>query len=212
MGNAINTPAKDFFTVINERQSVRKYDPNVSISKEELREIIELAGKAPSAWNLQHWHFVIIHGKEAQQRLYPIAYHQQQIVDASAVIAVLGDLEANRNIDAVYDPLVNEGGMSTEIKERIAQQIEAAYKNKQYVRDAAFSNASLAAMQLMLAATAKGWATCPIGGFNAEQFKQEFHISDRYIPVMLITIGKSIAPARRTTRLPIEAITTWVER
>lgn len=212
MVNTISTPVKDFFTVINERQSVRKYDPNVSISKEELRDIIKMAGKAPSAWNLQHWHFVIIHGKEAQQRLYPIANHQQQIVDASAVIAVLGDLEANKNTDAVYDPLVHEGAMSQEIKERIAQQIEAAYKNKQYARDAAFNNASLAAMQLMLAATAKGWATCPIGGFNAEQFKQEFRIPDRYIPIMLITIGKSVAPARRSTRLPIETITTWVER
>ncbi|BDG48251.1 nitroreductase family protein [Parageobacillus sp. KH3-4] len=212
MVNTISTPAKDFFAVIDERQSVRKYDPNVSISKEELRDIIEMAGKAPSAWNLQHWHFVIIHGKEAQQRLYPIANHQQQVVDASAVIAVLGDLEAYKNTDAVYDSLVNEGAMSQEIKERIAQQIEAAYRNKQYARDAAFNNASLAAMQLMLVATAKGWATCPIGGFNAEQFKQEFHIPERYIPIMLITIGKSVAPARRTTRLPIETITTWIER
>jgi nitroreductase len=212
MSNTTTTSGKDFFTVINERKSARKYDPNVSISKEELRDIIEIAGKAPSAWNLQHWHFVVIHGKAAQQRLYPIAYHQQQILDASAVIAVLGDLEANRNTDAVYGPLVQQGQMPKETKERIAQQIEMAYTNKQYARDAAFENAALAAMQLMLAATAKGWATCPIGGFDVNQFKQAFRISDRYIPVMLITVGKSIAPAHRTTRLPVETITTWVEQ
>jgi nitroreductase len=212
MISTTTTSGKDFFTVINERKSVRKYDPNVSISKEELRDIIEIAGKAPSAWNLQHWHFVVIHGKSAQQRLYPIAYHQQQILDASAVIAVLGDLEANQNTDAVYDPLVQQGQMSKETKEQIAQQIEMAYTDKQYVRDAAYLNAALAAMQLMLAATAKGWATCSIGGFDVNQFKRAFHISDRYIPIMLITIGKSIAPAHRTTRLPVEAITTWVEQ
>ncbi|MBA2874221.1 nitroreductase family protein [Thermaerobacillus caldiproteolyticus] len=204
--------AKDFFTVVDERQSIRKYDPTVTISKEELSDIIKTACKAPSAWNLQHWHFVVIRGKEAQQRLLPIAYNQQQIVDSSAVIAVLGDLEANENTDAVYDPLVNEGHMTKEVKEILAGQIKSAYENKQYARDAAFSNASLAAMQLMLAATAKGWATCAIGGFNAEQFMSEFNISKRYVPVMLITVGKSIAPAHRSTRLPLETITTWIEK
>ncbi|ANB59767.1 nitroreductase family protein [Anoxybacteroides amylolyticum] len=201
---------KDFLTVVNERQSIRKYNPDVIISKEELAEIIEIAGKAPSAWNLQHWHFLVIHGKEAQQRLLPIAYNQQQIVDASAVIAILGDLEANQNTDAVYDQLVQMGAITKEVKETLAQQIETAYKNKQYARDAALSNASLAAMQLMLAATAKGWSTCPIGGFDAEKFVAEFQIPSRYIPVMLITIGKSSAPAHRSTRLPVEATTTWV--
>lgn len=202
---------KDFFAVVDERQSIRKYDPNATISKEELKEILEIAGKAPSAWNLQHWHFFVIHGKEAQQRLLPIAYNQQQIIDASAVIAVLGDLEANRNTDAVYDPLVKSGHMTSEVKETLAQQIAAAYENKQDARDAAFSNASLAAMQLMLAATAKGWGTCPIGGFDAEKFIAEFQVPSRYIPVMLITIGKSNAPAHRSTRLPVDVATTWVE-
>ncbi|MBB5323890.1 nitroreductase [Anoxybacillus tepidamans] len=203
---------KDFFAVVDERQSIRKYDANITISKEELRNILETASKAPSAWNLQHWHFFVIHGKEAQRRLLPIAYNQQQIVDASAVIAVLGDLEANRNTDTVYEPLVKAGYMTNEVKETLAQQIAVAYENKQYARDAALSNASLAAMQLMLAATAKGWGTCPIGGFDAEKFVAEFQVPSRYIPVMLITIGKSSAPAHRSTRLPVEAITTWVEK
>jgi nitroreductase len=200
-----------FFSLIEERKSVRKYDPAVSISKEELIEILEAAGKAPSAWNLQHWHFVIIQGKEAQQRLLPIAYNQQQIVDASAVVAVLGDLKANENTDLVYNPLVEQGFMTQEIKETLANQIAQAYKNKQYARDAAFSNASLAAMQLMLAAKAKGWDTCPIGGFDTEQFVKQFNISDRYVPVMLITIGKAAAPAHKSLRLPVTKLTTWVE-
>jgi nitroreductase len=202
---------KDVFTVINERHSVRKYNPSVEISENELKEIIEAAGKAPSAWNLQNWHFVIIKGEKAQNRLLPIANNQQQIVEASAVVAVLGDLEAHKNIDAVYNPLVEAGYMKAEIKETLAGQIINAYQNSQYARDAAFSNASLAAMQLMLAAKAKGWDTCPIGGFNPEQFSSEFNIPNRYIPIMLITIGKAAAPAHKSTRLPVETIATWIK-
>lgn len=202
---------KDLFAVIEERKAIRHYDPNATISKEELRTLLAAAVKAPSAWNLQPWHFLVIHGKEAQRRLSPIAYGQQQIVDASAVVVVLGDLEANRNTDAVYDPLVREGTMTEEVKRQLAGQIEAAYANRQYARDAAFQNASFAAMQLMLAATAKGWATCPIGGFDPERLREEFHVPDRYVPTLLITIGKAAAPAHHSIRLPLEAVSTWVE-
>ncbi|CUA79052.1 nitroreductase family protein [Anoxybacillus suryakundensis] len=197
-------------SIIEQRQSVRKYDPTASISKEQLIKLLQLAGKAPSAWNLQHWHFVAIYGKEAQQKLLPIAYNQQQIVDASAVVAVLGDLEANKKTDAVYDPLVAAGKMTKEVKETLAKQIEQAYTNRQYARDAAFSNASLAAMQFMLAAKAEGFDTCAIGGFDTQAFMEAFHIPHRYIPVMLITIGKASAPAHPSSRLSIEEITTWV--
>lgn len=198
-------------SIIEQRQSVRKYDPNTSISKEQLTKILQLTTKAPSAWNLQHWHFVVISGKEAQQKLLPIAYNQQQIVDASAVVAVLGDLQANKKIDAVYDPLVAQGKMTKEVKETLAKQIEGAYTNAQYARDAALTNASLAAMQLMLVAKAEGFDTCAIGGFDPQALMKEFHISDRYIPVMLITIGKASAPAYPSLRLPVDEVTTWVE-
>ena len=211
--SAVTTPlTKDLFAVIDERKATRQYDANATISKDELRAIVAAAVKAPSAWNLQPWHFLIIHGKEAQRRLQPIAYGQQQIIDASAVVVVLGDLEANRNTHAVYDPLVREGMMMEEVKQQLAKQIEEAYATEQYARDAAFQNTSFAAMQLMLAATAKGWATCPIGGFSPDRLREEFHISNRYVPTLLITIGKASAPAHHSIRLPIESVSTWVEQ
>ncbi len=43
-----------------------------------------------------------------------------------------------------------------------------------------FFNASLAAMQLMLAAKATGWDTCAIGGFNPQALTEEFNVSSRY--------------------------------
>ena len=85
-------------------------------------------------------------------------------------------------------------------------QVEKAYQNDRFARDEAFLNAGFAAMQLMLAAKAKGYDTCPIGGFNREKFVEEFRVPDRYAPVMLITIGKAAAPARPTTRLPLDQV------
>jgi nitroreductase len=204
------TYSEDLLTVINNRASVRHYDPTVKISEDELSEILTFTTKAPSAWNLQHWYFTVFKSEESKQKLLPIAYNQSQIVDSSAVIAILGDLEADKNIDLVYDPLVEAGFMTTEIKDTLAGQISRAYTDKGFARDAAFSNASLAAMQLMLAAKAKGFDSCAIGGFNKVQLMEEFNISDRYVPIMLISIGKAVKQAHQSTRLDLSKVSTWL--
>ncbi|MCA1059715.1 nitroreductase family protein [Rossellomorea aquimaris] len=202
---------ENFFQVVDERRSTKVYDPQVEIPREELVSLLETAGKAPSAWNLQQWKFLVFDQKEVQERLLPIAYHQQQVQDASAVVAILGDLEANKNIDPVFDPAIEKGEMTAEIKEVLKKQIDGAYSRDEYPRDAAFSNASLAAMQFMLAAKAKGWDTCPIGGFNPAALVSEFNVSERYIPIMLITIGKPLQQARKSDRLDIRNLIDWAE-
>jgi nitroreductase len=209
---ALNTIEQtNFFTVIKERKSIRDYNPEETISNEELTEILEAASNAPSAWNLQHWKFMVFKGADVQKELLPIAYNQQQIVDTSAVVAILGDLEANKNADAVYNPLVEAGMMKQKAKEALLNNINGAYNNEQFRRDAAFNNASLAAMQLMLAAKAKGWDTCAMGGFNVSKFVEEYDVEDRYVPVMLISIGKAARPSHNTPRFPVEKMTEWVK-
>jgi nitroreductase len=44
-------------------------------------------------------------------------------------------------------------------------------------------------MTLMIAAQAKGLATGPMIGFDPAGVKREFNIADRYVPVMLLTVG-----------------------
>lgn len=196
--------------VLKERASVKEYDKDAVITKEELTELLEITTQAPSAWNLQHWHFQVFHSDEAKAALLPVAFNQKQIIDSSAVIAVLGDLKANENGEDVYAELAEQGNITEEIKQTLLGQINGAYQNDQFARDSAFLNASLAAMQLMLAAKAKGYDTCAIGGFNKEQFAKEFDVSERFVPVMLISIGKAVKPAHKSNRLPVSKVSTWL--
>ncbi|KOO50549.1 nitroreductase family protein [Priestia koreensis] len=202
--------SKDFFEVVSSRTSIREYDPAKKPSKQDLTEILEATVKSPSAWNLQHWHFMVITDSNALERLLPIAYNQRQVVDSGAVIAVLGDLEANKNVDDVYNPLVEAGHMTSEVKDILAGQINGAYQNGVFARDAAYSNASLAAMTLMHAAKAKGFDTCAMGGFNAQKFIEEFKVEDRFVPVMLLSVGTAAKEAHASDRLPLDQVTTWI--
>nr|WP_155614655.1 nitroreductase family protein [Paenibacillus validus] len=188
--------AEQFLT---SRRSVRQYQKGLVLSDAELNEILELASRAPSSWNLQHWRYLVVREQANKEKLLKIAFGQQQVADAAAVIIVLGDLEANKVTSKVYEKA------APEIRDLMVKQVDGAYANNPgLARDEAIRNASLAAMQLMLAAKAKGYDTVPMGGYNKDALISEFQIPDRYVPVVMIPIGKAEKEGRATDRLPLE--------
>ncbi|PFH81347.1 nitroreductase family protein [Bacillus sp. AFS088145] len=201
---------EQFFEMIKERNSTRVFDSSTEISSSEITELLDAAMTAPSAWNLQHWKFVVFHGENAQGKLLPVAYNQAQIKDASCVIAVLADTQSAKNVDLVFGPAVEAGFMTQEAKDKLKANVEGAYATEQRNREQGILNSSLAGMQLIMAASAKGWNTCAIGGFNEQAFKETFLTDDRYIPTMLIAIGKEKVPGHHTTRFSAKEMSIWI--
>ncbi|MFK0525486.1 nitroreductase family protein [Paenibacillus illinoisensis] len=191
--------------VINERHSVKKYESGFVMPEEDLTAILTAASEAPSAWNLQHWKFLVIESEADKAKLLPIAYGQSQITESSVTIAVLGDLEANRNA-VIYDQAVEAGHLKPEIRDALVGQINGAYQSQQTARDEAIRNASFASQNIMLAARSLGYDTCPMGGYNPQQLIETFNIPPRYIPTLLITVGKAAQPARPAGRFPLSDV------
>ena len=201
----------DFITVAKERRSVRQYDAEYVMTEEEIREILEIAIQAPSSSNLQPWRFLVIQDKQTQQELLPIANNQQQIVDASAVIAVLADIEGYKNAERIYGELVNKGIMKNEIKEPYVASILHNYGNfsAEKALSVAMIDGGLVSMQIMLAAKAKGYDTVPMGGFDEAKFVEAFNVPENFKPVMLISLGKGTKAGFEKVRLPLDSILTW---
>ncbi|WP_432775894.1 nitroreductase family protein [Brevibacillus gelatini] len=193
--------------VMEARHSVRKYDPNATIPQGDLNEILRLAASAPSSWNLQHWRFLVVTDPAIKQKLLPIAYNQQQVVDAYATIIILGDLEAYKSARPVYDAALEKGYVTEQVRDTLIGQIEAAYNNNpEIARDEAIRNSSYAAMQLMLAAKAKGYDTCPMGGYDRDALIKELNIPSRYIPTLMLSLGKASEQAHPTARFGLDEL------
>lgn len=197
-----------FTQMILDRHSVRRYKKGAGIPDAELLQILDVARYAPSAWNLQHWRLAVIKEQADKETLFPIANSQKQILDSAVTVAVLGDLQANRNAKAVYTQLAEAGGMSNELATRQIANINHVYdtRGEHFGRDHAMLNAGLISMQLMLAAKALGYDSVPMTGFDAAAFSQAFNIDSRYIPAMLISIGISDEPPHQSPRLPLEEL------
>ncbi|CEG25523.1 nitroreductase family protein [Bacillus sp. B-jedd] len=198
--------------VIRDRRSVRKYDPSFKISDGEIIDILQEATLAPSSSNLQPWKFLIIKDEETKKELRGIAYNQEQVETASAVIAVLGDTEMYRNAEKVYSSAYEAGYMDEATMARMIENTNRTYPNapRENRENIASYDAGLVSMQLMLIAKARGYDTVPMGGFNKAQFTERFEIDERYTPIVLIALGKAAAPGHPTTRLSIEDVVQFV--
>lgn len=205
--------SQDFHQVVKERHSVRYYDPSVKMTKAELEEILHEATLAPSSSNLQPWRFLVIEDHALKEKLLPVAFNQKQVVDASAVIAVFGDLKWYERGEQIYSASVDAGYMTEEVKQQFVGTAENVYRNMDEARKKSIVHidGGLVSMQLMLSARARGYDTVPMGGFDGVKFKEAFNVPEHYENIMLIAIGKAAQPGRPTVRLPLDQIVSWNE-
>lgn len=207
------TKTNDFTEILTGRRSIRKYDPSVKISKEEMTEILTEATLAPSSVNMQPWRFLVIDSEEGKATLAPLAkFNQLQVETSSAMIAVFGDLKNFDNAEEIYSTAVERGYMPAEVKEDQMQKLSAYFStvSPEVMKDTVLIDGGLVSMQLMLAARAHGYDTCPIGGFEKDKIAETFGLDkERYVPVMLISIGKAADSGYKSVRLPIDKIAQW---
>lgn len=193
--------------VIKERTSTKKYDKTKTLSEAEIKELISYAVEAPSSFDIQHWRFVAITKPEDKTRLKAVSYNQQQVEDAAVTFIVLGDLRGYEKTGLIWDRAVENGLAPKEVRDYIVNAAQSYAENEQMSRDEAIRSGSLAAMTLMLAAKSRGLSSGPMVGFEPDALKREFGISDRYLPVMLVTVGYA-APGnhQRMYRLPVDDV------
>jgi nitroreductase len=196
------------------RRSIRKYDPNLKISKEELTEILEKAMRAPSSMNMQSYRFFIVESKEAKEKLRPVLYgNHLQLDTSSQMICIFTDLKKFELAEKIFDKAVDSGLMPEEVREKQLRSISNMVDNlsENSIEKTGWLDAGLMAMQLMHIAREHGYDTCSIGGFRHEEIADALGIDKkRYKPVMLLSIGKKAEDGYPSVRLDVDDITKWL--
>lgn len=204
----------DFQAILKGRRSIRQFDESVKISKEEMTNILQDTITAPSSVNMQPWRFVVAESSTAKEKLTPLVrFNQNQNNTSSAMILIFGDLKNFDYSEQIYGTAVEQGLMPAEVKEQQLSVLTPLYKQipADKMKETVLIDGSLAAMQLMLIARTYGYETSPIGGFERDQLAAAFDLDpQRYVPVMIVAIGKGLDAGYPSYRLPVADITTWV--
>lgn len=181
----------DVFEAIEQRRSVKKFDPAHRMTDEEFRKLMELAMLSPTAFNIQNWRFVEVRDPELRRQIREVAWNQAQVTDASVLIVICADLKAWEK-----DPARYWRHAAPEVQQLLVGMIDAYYRGKDQVqRDEAMRSCGIAAQTIMLAAKALGYDTCPMDGFDFDAVAKLIHLPPDHVISMMVAVGRVLEPA-----------------
>ncbi|KGG84167.1 nitroreductase family protein [Comamonas thiooxydans] len=179
--------------LIEQRISANRFDDSHSLADAEIARLVQLATRAPTAYNLQNWRFIAMRTPAAKARLRALAQDQAKVQEAAVCFIVCGVLADPEALAERLQPFVDGGFMPAAMAQGWLQAAQQQYASAQAVRDEALRSASFGAMTLMHAAQAMGLASCAMTGFDAEGVTSSFGLASEEVPVMLVTVGRAAA-------------------
>ena len=216
----------DIFSAMTDRRSARAY-LNRPVSREDIEGILEYAGKAPSAINIQPWEYVIVYGEEKDRLVNRLqkARAERRISCGPGTKNPLPDIFKNRSRRAsrAMAPKVAEMGLEfNQFVEggscsfygapvAIMVTIDRLFPKLRYL------DVGLSISYLLLAAQAHGLATCPIGLISSygEEVAEILDISEDKEIVLGIALGyadnESPINNFKTDRESLDNIRFWYE-
>lgn len=188
---------------IKSRRSVKHYDADHKITDTELNKLLSLAALSPTAFNIQHWRFVVVKDIELKKQIRKVAWDQAQITDSSVLIILCADVKAWEKSPVRYWEQAPQA-----VQDFILPAIDGYYRDKEQVqRDEAMRSCGIAAQTLMLAAKSMDYDSCPMDGFDFSAVAKLINLPKDHIISMFIAIGKKTEDAApRAGQLPLEEI------
>lgn len=177
--------------LIERRISANRFDAGHTLSPVQIEELVRLATRAPTAYNLQNWRFIALRTAQAKARLQRLAYGQAKVAEAAVTFIVCGVLPDHQVVPQRLGDFVEAGFMSPQTASDWQQDARAKYDHPPTARDEAVRSATLGAATLILAAEAMGLASAPMGGFDAQGVAREFGLDANELPVMLVAVGRA---------------------
>ena len=176
---------------ITARRAIKHYDPAHVMTDAEIRQLLEAAMQAPTAFNIQHWRFVTVIAPELRKQIRAVAWDQSQVTDASLLIVLCADKDAWQKDAARYWKDAPQP-----VQDFLVPAIGQYYAGRDQVqRDECMRSCGLAGMTIMLAAKAMGYDSCPMDGFDFDAVAKIIKLPEDHLISFMIAVGKGTQPA-----------------
>lgn len=202
--------------LVRSRRAIRRFR-NDPLPDSVLTRLLDLARWAPSGYNLQPAHFVIVTDPARKLALHAACMSQTQILEAPVTVVFVGDRRVYRNN---FEPMLQSerdaGSLSPQYESALRQFVPLAFEQGPlgagwlwkallaplgrffapipsipavWKETWLTKQVALAAMNFMLAAAAGGLATVPMEGFDATRVRRALEIPRWGCVVLVVPVG-----------------------
>ncbi len=177
----------DTFDAICQRRAVKHYDPEHRLTPEEETKLLEAAIQAPTSFNIQHWRFVIVRNPALRRKIRTeYGNDQAQITDASLLIIMTADTMA-----WAKEPERYWRNAPREVRELVANWMGPFHEGREWLqRDEAQRSIGMALQNMMLAARAMGYDSCPMIGYDIDKVADLINLPADHVMGPMLAVGK----------------------
>ena len=177
----------DTFDAIYQRRAIKSFDPDHRLTKEEEAKLLAAAIQAPTSFNVQHWRFVIARDPDLRRKIRTeYGNDQAQMTDASLLIIMTADLNA-----WAKEPQRYWQNAPKDVADLLVNWMGPFHEGREWLqRDEAQRSIGLAMQNIMLAAKAMGYDSCPMIGFDIEKVAELIKLPEDYVMGPMVAVGK----------------------
>jgi nitroreductase len=179
----------EFKDLVMHRYATKKFDGR-KIDQARVDQLLEMIRFAPSALNIQPWKIKIVTDQKIKEQLKPASWDQEQITTCSHLLVFC----ANSDIAGLINKLETEMEKAAVPPEGIQMIMQLARgllgtmdPGQQLVW--AQHHVFLALGNALNGAKSLGFDSCPMGGFDPEEYARILAMPPTLVPTMLCPIG-----------------------
>ncbi len=223
----------EFQKLVRARRATRAFKPD-PVPDSLLHDLLDTTRWAPSGYNLQPTHFVLVTDPHLRPALCQACLNQKQILEAPATVVFAADRDvAKHHLDAVLEADRQAGAVDDAYEKRVRKYVGLAFGQGPvgvgwlmklvaapvmrifaptpsipavHKRYWLAKQAMLSAMTFMLAAQAAGLATCPMEGFDEIRVRRALKIPSRFIVCLVVPVGYAADGPLTKSRLSLDRL------
>ncbi len=224
---------EQFSELAQTRRAMRRFKTD-AIPEGLLEKLLNAARWAPSGYNLQPTHFVVVNDPRIKEKLCSACFSQPQVKTAPATVVFVGDPQVVRNnLDRMIAMEQECGATNDEYAGVLRKYVRLAFDTGPagigwllkatlaplmsvvkvvpslpavHRRFWLTKQVMLAAMNFMLAATAAGLDTIPMEGFDEAKVKSLLRIPRSHCVPVVIPVGYGDMADLKKSRLPLDGM------
>ncbi|TVY12314.1 nitroreductase family protein [Candidatus Phytoplasma pini] len=176
-------------------KTVRSFEKNHKIPRIIWDQIFHNIPYTPSSFGLKPWKFFIIENKNYKNKLKKAFISEnniQQLENSSAIVLILGDQDKKKLANYIYQQKFLNQEFNQETKDQLLKKINQHYDDMNILnlKNELYLEAGIVATHFMIEAQSLGYNGCFIGGCYYNQLNNILNIPERYLPIILFSLGK----------------------
>ena len=179
----------EFETIVEKRYATKTFEGR-NIPEEKVGKLLEMIRYSASSFNIQPWKILVIIDKDTKKKLAPVSLNQPQIESCSHLLVFCANKDVLSCINRLEKLMIKNGAKSDGIKGYVdmMKNFEKGLTDEQKLSWAQ-RQAYIALGNALNGAKSLGFDSCPMEGFNPDEYSKILKLPQNIVPTALCPIG-----------------------